>query len=60
MDTLKRDLTATARIFEELRSGFDAGTYIPPVIANRCLCQARHAYELVAKGGRGRVVLKPR
>jgi NADPH:quinone reductase len=61
VDTLKRDLTATARILEKLRSGFDAGAYIPPMIADTLsLSHARTAYELVAKGGSGRVVLKPR
>ena len=34
VDTLKRDLTATASILEKLRSGFDAGAYIPPMIAD--------------------------
>jgi NADPH:quinone reductase-like Zn-dependent oxidoreductase len=61
VDTLKRDLTATASILEKLRSGFDAGAYIPPMIADTLsLNQARTAYELVAKGGSGRMVLKPR
>jgi NADPH2:quinone reductase len=61
VDTLKRDLTATARILEKLRSGFDAGAYIPPMIPDTLsLSDARTAYELVAKGGSGRVVLKPR
>jgi NADPH:quinone reductase len=61
VDTLKRDLTATARILEMLRPGFDTGAYIPPMIADTVsLSLARRAYERVAKGERGRVVLKPR
>jgi NADPH:quinone reductase-like Zn-dependent oxidoreductase len=60
VDTLKRDLTASGRILKELRSGFDYGFYQPPIISKSMpLAQARQAYELVAKGGRGRVVLKP-
>jgi NADPH2:quinone reductase len=61
VDTLKRDLTATARIMEKLRNGFETGAYIPPMIAQVLpLGDARNAYELVANGERGRVVLKPR
>jgi NADPH:quinone reductase len=60
VDTLKRDLTASGRILEELRSGFDSGVYQPPMIAKSLpLAQAPQAYELVAKGERGRVVLLP-
>jgi len=61
VDTLKRDLTASGHILEELRPGFESGVYQPPVISKIMpLAQAQHAYELVAKGERGRVVLKPR
>jgi NADPH:quinone reductase len=61
LDTLKRDLTATARILEKLRPGFDTGLYIPPMIADIVpLNHAQNAYERVAKGARGRVVLRPR
>jgi NADPH:quinone reductase-like Zn-dependent oxidoreductase len=61
VDTLKRDLTASGRILEELRSGFDSGVYQPPIISKTMpLAHAQQAYELVAKGERGRVVLKPR
>ena len=60
VDTLKRDLTATARIMEKLRVGFESGAYIPPTIADIVpLSHAQDAYERVAKGERGRVVLKP-
>jgi len=60
VDTLKRDLSSTARILEKLKHGFDAGSYHPPIIAKTMpLNEAQRAYELVAKGERGRVVLKP-
>jgi NADPH:quinone reductase len=61
VDTLKRDLTASGRILEGLRLGFDSDVYQPPIISKSIpLAQARQAYELVAQGERGRVVLKPR
>ena len=61
VDTLKRNLTASGRILEELRSGFDSGIYQPPTISKTMpLADAQQAYELVAKGERGRVVLKLR
>jgi hypothetical protein len=61
VDTLKRDLTASGSILEKLRTGFEAGIYQPPVISKSMpLAQARQTYELVARGERGRVVLKPR
>jgi NADPH2:quinone reductase len=61
VDTLKRDLTASGRILEELRPGFDSGVYQPPIVSKTMpLAQARQAYELVAGGERGRVVLTPR
>jgi NADPH:quinone reductase len=61
VDTLKRDLTATARILEKLRPGFEAGAYISPTIADILpLSRAQDAYERVAKGARGRMLLKPR
>jgi NADPH2:quinone reductase len=61
VDTLKRGLTASGRILEKLLPGFDAGIYRPPVISmNMPLAEAQLAYELAAKGERGRVVLKPR
>jgi NADPH2:quinone reductase len=60
VDTLKRDLTAAARILEKLKPGFEDGSYRPPVITKTMpLNDARQAYELVGRGARGRVVLKP-
>jgi NADPH:quinone reductase len=61
VDTLKRDLIATARIMEKLRSGFETDAYIPPTIADSMpLSHAQYAYERVANGERGRVVLRTR
>ena len=61
LDTLKRDLTAAARILKEIRPGFDSGVYQPPIVSKILpLAHAQQAYELVAKGERGRVVLRPR
>jgi NADPH:quinone reductase len=61
VDTLKRDLTASGRILKELRSGFESGVYQPPIVSKAMpLAHALQAYELVAKGERGRVVLKLR
>jgi len=60
VDTLKRDLTASAAILEDLTAGFEAGFYRPPVIrATYGLGQAQDAYRLVASGTQGRVVLDP-
>ncbi len=60
LDTLKRDLTGSASILQKLLPGFEAGSYQPPVISKIIsLTQAQQAYELVAKGELGRVVLKP-
>jgi NADPH:quinone reductase-like Zn-dependent oxidoreductase len=61
LDTLKRDLTASGRILEKLRPAFDSGVYQPPVISKIFpLAQAQQAYELVAQGEPGRVILMPR
>jgi NADPH:quinone reductase-like Zn-dependent oxidoreductase len=60
VDTLKRDLTASARILEKLAEGFEQGSFLPPVIAQTVpLAGAGQAYERVARGEHGRVVLKP-
>jgi NADPH2:quinone reductase len=58
VDTLKRDLTGSANILQKLLPGFEAGIYQPPVISKSMpLAEAQLAYELVAKGEPGRVVL---
>jgi NADPH:quinone reductase-like Zn-dependent oxidoreductase len=60
VDTLKMDLRSAARILETLTPFFEEGSYHAPVIAKTMpLSDARHAYELVGGGERGRVVLKP-
>jgi NADPH2:quinone reductase len=60
VDTLKSDLTASAEVLEALRPGFDAGDYHPAPIARRfALTDAVAAYQAVAAGEQGRVVLRP-
>jgi NADPH:quinone reductase len=60
VDTLKRDLTSTARILESLKPGFESGAYHPPAISEAMsLHNVHHAFNLVHQGTRGRVVLKP-
>lgn len=59
LDTLKRDLNASARILEKLSDGFRAGAYRPHAIGQIFpLQEARQAYERVLDGRGGRVVLK--
>ena len=60
VDTLKRDLTASARILEALTPGFTAGAFRAAPIAETCaLGEARAAYGKVAAGATGRIVLRP-
>jgi NADPH:quinone reductase len=60
VDTLKMDLRSSARILGKLTPFFDDGSYAAPLIAKTLpLNDARHAYQLVGDGERGRVVLKP-
>jgi NADPH:quinone reductase-like Zn-dependent oxidoreductase len=60
IDTLKSDLTHSARVLEQLHAGFEAGDYQPAPIARRFpLRDAVAAYEAVAAGEQGRVVLRP-
>lgn len=59
VDSLKRDLIASARILEKLTDGFVSGAYDPPVIAQiYALQDACQAYERVQEGRGGRVVLQ--
>ena len=59
LDTLKRDLDASARILEKLLEGFLTGAYRPHPIGDILpLEAAREAYERVSAGRGGRVVLK--
>ena len=58
VDTLKRDLTASAAILEQLSAGFEDVSFRPPVIeATFPLDQGKAAYQRVADGARGRIVL---
>jgi NADPH2:quinone reductase len=59
VDTLKRDLTAAAEVLRKVKPGFDDGRYrAPRIAATLPLESAPEAYERVARGERGRVVLK--
>ncbi|WP_413991671.1 quinone oxidoreductase family protein [Labrys okinawensis] len=60
VDSLKRDLTASASILEALAPGFEAGVYRPaPIAETVSLQQAREGYRRVADGIAGRVVITP-
>ena len=60
VDTLKRDLAASAEMLEALRPGFEDGSYKAPSIAQTfALEDAQAAYRAVAAGTQGRVVLTP-
>jgi NADPH:quinone reductase len=60
VDTLKRDLTASAEVLEALTPGFVAGNYHAAPIAETCgLGEAQEAYRKVAAGTAGRIVLRP-
>jgi len=60
VDTLKRDLTASAEVLEALTAGFVAGDYRAAPITETCgLGEAQEAYRKVAAGSAGRVVLRP-
>ena len=60
VDTLKRDLTASAEVLEALTPGFVSGDYRAAPIAQTCgLGDAQEAYRKVAVGSAGRVVLRP-
>jgi NADPH2:quinone reductase len=61
VDTLSRDMTASAALLEGLAPGFEDGSYRPPIIDRSVdLDHAVEAYQAVAAGARGRVVLAPR
>jgi NADPH:quinone reductase len=60
IDTLKRDLTASAEVLDALTSGFAAGDYRAAPISETCkLSDAPAAYGKVASGAPGRIVLRP-
>jgi NADPH:quinone reductase len=60
VDTLKRDLAASAEVLDALTPGFAAGEYHAAPIAETCgLRKAQEAYRKVAAGAAGRIVLRP-
>jgi NADPH:quinone reductase-like Zn-dependent oxidoreductase len=60
VDTLKRDLTASAKVLEALTQVFVAGDYRAAPIAKICgLGEVQEAYREVAAGSAGRIVLRP-
>ena len=60
VDTLKRDLTASAKVLEALTPGFVAGDYrAAPITETFGLGEAQEAYRKVAAGTAGRIVLRP-
>ncbi len=60
VDTLKRDLTASARVLEALTPGFEAGDYrAAPIAESFGLDKVLEGYRKVAAGTAGRIVLRP-
>jgi NADPH:quinone reductase-like Zn-dependent oxidoreductase len=60
LDTLKRDLAASAQVLDSLTEGFLAGDYrAPPITGSFGLGEAQDAYRKVAAGSAGRIVLRP-
>ncbi len=60
VDTLKRDLVASATILEALAGGFESGDYrASSMVASYGLSDAVRAYRHVAEGKGGRVVVHP-
>jgi NADPH:quinone reductase len=60
VDTLKRDLAASAEVLDALSPGFVAGDYHAAPIVETCgLGEAQEAYRKVASGTAGRIVLRP-
>ena len=60
VDTLKRDLTASAEVLDALAPGFASGALRPAPIAEALPLEAGpDGYRKVAAGARGRIVLCP-
>jgi len=60
VDTLKRDLVASATVLDALAEGFAAGDYrAAPIAGTYPLAEAVTAYQRVAAGAPGRIVLHP-
>jgi NADPH:quinone reductase-like Zn-dependent oxidoreductase len=59
-DSAKLGVVASARLMQAVARGFDNGKFDAPVIAHRyALSEGRQAYEAVAEGTPGRVVIVP-
>ncbi|RUL66065.1 zinc-binding alcohol dehydrogenase family protein [Dyella dinghuensis] len=59
-DSAKLGVAESARLMKAIATGFDEGKFDAPVIAQRfTLAQGREAYEAVARGTTGRVVIVP-
>jgi NADPH:quinone reductase-like Zn-dependent oxidoreductase len=59
-DSAKLGVVESARLMQGVARGFDHGKFDAPVIAHRyTLAEGREAYEAVAKGTPGRVVIVP-
>jgi len=60
VDSLARDMTASADLLDGIAPGFEDGSFHAPIIAHRVgLEEAADAYRHVAAGTRGRVVIVP-
>jgi NADPH2:quinone reductase len=60
VDTLKRDLVASAKVLDAVAPGFMVGDYHAAPIGETCgLGEAQAAYGKVAAGAAGRIVLRP-
>lgn len=59
-DSAKLGVAESARLMKAIAAGFDEGKFDAPVIAQRfALAQGREAYDAVAQGTTGRVVIVP-
>ncbi|GLQ45647.1 oxidoreductase [Dyella lipolytica] len=59
-DSAKLGIVESARLMRAITQGFDHGKFDAPLISHRyALAEGREAYEAVAKGTPGRVVLVP-
>jgi NADPH:quinone reductase len=60
LDTMRIDLTASARVLDRLAPGFLTGEYrAAPIAKTFGLSDAQEAYREVAAGAAGRIVLRP-
>ncbi|QNT77389.1 quinone oxidoreductase family protein [Entomobacter blattae] len=60
VDSLKKDVIASAMIMEEIKNGFDKKAFMPPMIENRfSLEQGAEAYKAVVAGAKGKIIIVP-